>query len=198
MIVQATNIGYDVSSTQFDLALPGGGVGAFPQGCQKQYNAPSTGWGQQYGGVSSRSDCAQLPAKLQPGCQFRFDWLQGANNPTMQYERVACPAQLLAKSSCKRNDDGNYPAAPGGSGSTTSQRTTTTSQRTTTTSKQTTTTQRPATTTSTRQTTTTSSSGATQTHYGQCGGIGWTGPTKCEAGTTCQKQTGNDYYSQCL
>ncbi|RFU25898.1 hypothetical protein B7463_g10441, partial [Scytalidium lignicola] len=35
-------------------------------------------------------------------------------------------------------------------------------------------------TTTTRGTTTTTSSGATQTHWGQCGGQGWTGPTACE------------------
>ncbi|KAA1477226.1 CEL4a mannanase [Dentipellis sp. KUC8613] len=32
--------------------------------------------------------------------------------------------------------------------------------------------------------------------WGQCGGIGWTGPTTCTTGTVCTKQ--NDYYSQCL
>ncbi|EPS45992.1 hypothetical protein H072_30 [Dactylellina haptotyla CBS 200.50] len=32
--------------------------------------------------------------------------------------------------------------------------------------------------------------------YGQCGGIGWTGPTTCVSGWTCVY--GNDYYSQCL
>ncbi|KAG6829832.1 Exoglucanase [Tephrocybe sp. NHM501043] len=55
-------------------------------------------------------------------------------------------------------------------------------------------------TTSTTVTPTTSSSAAastaTQTKYGQCGGIGWTGPTVCAAGSTCTY--GNDYYSQCL
>jgi len=30
--------------------------------------------------------------------------------------------------------------------------------------------------------------------WGQCGGIGWTGPTTCAQGT-CQKQ--DAYYSQC-
>jgi hypothetical protein len=45
-------------------------------------------------------------------------------------------------------------------------------------------------------TTTTTSAGATQTHWGQCGGQGWTGPTACASGTTCQVQ--NPYYSQCL
>jgi len=32
--------------------------------------------------------------------------------------------------------------------------------------------------------------------FGQCGGIGWTGPTTCESGYTCTVV--NDYYSQCL
>jgi len=32
--------------------------------------------------------------------------------------------------------------------------------------------------------------------YGQCGGMGWTGPTTCVAGYTCT--LGNPYYSQCL
>jgi endo-1,4-beta-xylanase len=38
--------------------------------------------------------------------------------------------------------------------------------------------------------------GATQTRWGQCGGNGWQGPTRCESPWTCQKQ--NDWYSQCL
>ncbi|KAJ7224962.1 hypothetical protein B0H12DRAFT_1030704 [Mycena haematopus] len=32
--------------------------------------------------------------------------------------------------------------------------------------------------------------------YGQCGGIGWTGPTSCVSRSTCTFQ--NPYYSQCL
>ncbi|KAJ7117441.1 hypothetical protein C8R44DRAFT_982980 [Mycena epipterygia] len=34
--------------------------------------------------------------------------------------------------------------------------------------------------------------------YGQCGGIGWTGPTTCVPGAVCQAQKQNPYYSQCL
>jgi len=45
-------------------------------------------------------------------------------------------------------------------------------------------------------TTTGSAPAATQTKYGQCGGIGFTGPTACAAGSTCQ--TSSPYYSQCL
>jgi endo-1,4-beta-xylanase len=32
--------------------------------------------------------------------------------------------------------------------------------------------------------------------WGQCGGIGWTGPKCCQSGTTCKYS--NDWYSQCL
>ncbi|KAH8811307.1 putative endo-1,4-beta-xylanase [Xylogone sp. PMI_703] len=45
-------------------------------------------------------------------------------------------------------------------------------------------------------TTTSHAPGATQTHWGQCGGQTYTGPTVCEAGTTCTYS--NPYYSQCL
>ncbi|EPS44791.1 hypothetical protein H072_1225 [Dactylellina haptotyla CBS 200.50] len=62
------------------------------------------------------------------------------------------------------------------------------------------------TTTSTRTTTTTSNAGVPTTKtttaggscaslYGQCGGIGFTGPTCCSQGTC---KVGNPYYSQCL
>ncbi|KAK3897854.1 glycoside hydrolase superfamily [Staphylotrichum tortipilum] len=45
-------------------------------------------------------------------------------------------------------------------------------------------------------TTTTTAPRTTQTHYGQCGGIGWTGPTACETPYGCKYS--NDWYSQCL
>ncbi|RYO56080.1 hypothetical protein AA0116_g8882 [Alternaria tenuissima] len=38
--------------------------------------------------------------------------------------------------------------------------------------------------------------GAGAQKYGQCGGIGFTGPTTCASGCKCVKQ--NDWYSQCL
>ncbi|KAJ5963664.1 uncharacterized protein N7479_003540 [Penicillium vulpinum] len=40
------------------------------------------------------------------------------------------------------------------------------------------------------------STGNIAKHYYQCGGINWTGPTVCEAGTTCVVQ--NPYYHQCV
>ncbi len=34
--------------------------------------------------------------------------------------------------------------------------------------------------------------------YGQCGGINWTGPTCCPSGSSCQTNSDNPYYSQCV
>lgn len=74
---------------------------------------------------------------------------------------------------------------------------TTTTKTTTTTSKAaTTTTASKTTTTTTKASTTTTASGATQTHYGQCGGTGYTGATVCESPYVCTYS--NDFYSQCL
>lgn len=63
---------------------------------------------------------------------------------------------------------------------------------TTTTTTTTTTTKKPTTT----ATTTTSANGATQTQWGQCAGIGYTGPKNCISPWTCKYS--NDWYSQCL
>jgi len=52
------------------------------------------------------------------------------------------------------------------------------------------------TTTTTAPATTTTSSGSCSAHYGQCGGIGWTGASCCASGTTCTYSS--SYYSQCL
>jgi len=53
-------------------------------------------------------------------------------------------------------------------------------------------------TTTTRQVTTTASGGGggTVAQYGQCGGLTWTGATKCVSPYTCK--VSNEYYSQCL
>ncbi|KAG8904493.1 hypothetical protein FRC01_008706, partial [Tulasnella sp. 417] len=65
--------------------------------------------------------------------------------------------------------------------------TTTTTKTSTTTSK---------TTTTTTKTSTSASATGTVAAYGQCGGIGYTGPTTCVSGWTCVYS--NDYYSQCI
>lgn len=80
-----------------------------------------------------------------------------------------------------------------GSGSTgTTSATTTTSTATSTTTKPVTTS-----TTTTSASTTTTAAGAVATHWGQCGGTGYTGPTACESPYTCTAVS-PPYYYQCL
>jgi len=102
MYVQVTNTGSDLNTNQFDIQMPGGGVGIF-NGCQSQWGAPSSGWGAQYGGISSQSQCSQLPTQLQPGCNWRFGWFQNANNPNVNWQVVACPSQLTSITGCSPN-----------------------------------------------------------------------------------------------
>lgn len=100
MLVQVTNTGSDLGSNQFDLAIPGGGVGIFNKGCSSQSGAPGNGWGNQYGGVNSEGECNQLPVDLQQGCKFRFRFMKGASNPDVNFEQVACPPEIVAFTGC--------------------------------------------------------------------------------------------------
>jgi hypothetical protein len=103
MIVQVTTTGNDLGNDQFNIAIPGGGEGS-TQGCTKQYGRDDV-WGADYGGVSHRDDCDALPAPLQAGCYWRFDWFRNADNPDVSWEKVTCPEQLSYTSNCRRNDD---------------------------------------------------------------------------------------------
>ncbi|MDA7746345.1 hypothetical protein N8878_03330 [Psychromonas sp.] len=117
MIVMASNIGYDVAGGQFDLLIPGGGVGAF--------NASSTQWqvtneelGAQYGGfltacqqehgyndTDTLKSCVQSQCDsvfdelgmedLKSGCDWYVDWFEMADNPNLEYEEVTCPDALI-------------------------------------------------------------------------------------------------------
>ncbi|KAF2454712.1 RlpA-like double-psi beta-barrel-protein domain-containing protein-containing protein [Lineolata rhizophorae] len=104
MVVQATNTGGDLGSNHFDLAIPGGGVGQF-NACTNQWGAPPQGWGAQYGGISSRSECDGFPDELKPGCYWRFDWFEGADNPSVSFQQVSCPTEITDITGCRRNDD---------------------------------------------------------------------------------------------
>jgi hypothetical protein len=103
MIVQSTNVGGDVGSGQFDLLLPGGGVGAF-NGCSTQWGTNDLG--SQYGGFLDACDndvgclkdmCQEVFSDKQDlldGCLFHVEWMGGANNPQLKYAEVECPAEL--------------------------------------------------------------------------------------------------------
>ncbi|KAH8822745.1 glycoside hydrolase family 45 protein [Flagelloscypha sp. PMI_526] len=100
MVIQATNTGADLGLNQFDLQIPGGGVGIFTQGCPAQFS--DWNGGAQYGGVSSRLECDNLPEDVRRGCYFRFDWFEGADNPAISFKEVSCPSELTAISGCLR------------------------------------------------------------------------------------------------
>lgn len=107
MIVQAINIG-NISNDQFDLLIPGGGVG--------QLNACNTQWGgsvdlgSTYGGLLSeckddttcmkqkcQSVYGSMPALL-AGCNWFTGWFGSADNPSLVYKQVSCPSQITSKS----------------------------------------------------------------------------------------------------
>lgn len=82
----------------FAILTPGGGTGPHETGCIRQYGST---WGEDYGGVSSMSDCEQLPENLQGGCYWRWNWAGGEiTGWDVEYKEVECPARLTAVSSC--------------------------------------------------------------------------------------------------
>ena len=125
MIVQATNIGFDVGGGQFDLLVPGGGVGAF-NACSSQWGISNSELGAQYGGflqacknelgynaslqqyktcVSNRCDSvfgSRGLTELQQGCQWFAEWFEAADNPALRYREVQCPAELTGGSGMDR------------------------------------------------------------------------------------------------
>jgi len=113
LIIMATNIGGDVQQGQFDILIPGGGVGMF-NGCS------SMGWGsqgEQYGGLLS--DCEKSEnynaAKMltclknkcnssfgsdteaKKGCMFLAEFMHAAGNPEHNYIEVECPEVLKSR-----------------------------------------------------------------------------------------------------
>ncbi|XP_030763222.1 endoglucanase-like [Sitophilus oryzae] len=106
MVVQITNTGAGSSNSSGDqnnieVAMPGGGVGYYTEGCKTQWNAPDLGWGDQYGGVTTEDGCYELPTQLQDGCKFRWEFLNGCSNPPATFEQVVCPQEIVDISGCK-------------------------------------------------------------------------------------------------
>ena len=89
------------SGNCFGLQIPGSGWGSSPNACATQFNV-SSGWGVSNGGISSRSACALLPAVLQSGCYWRFDWLLDIQNPNVTFQDVPCPSALTSITGCQR------------------------------------------------------------------------------------------------
>ncbi|NRB80406.1 MAG: hypothetical protein HRU38_17355 [Saccharospirillaceae bacterium] len=118
MIVMATNIGHDVAGGQFDILIPGGGVGAF-NACSTQWQVSDEALGAQYGGFLTacqadlgyndttrlkscvQNSCDTIFSKpgmedLKRGCDWYVDWFEMADNPKLEYKIVACPAALIS------------------------------------------------------------------------------------------------------
>ncbi|KAJ6516788.1 cellulase [Mycena vitilis] len=117
---------------------------------------------------------------------FWLDGLEGSNPSAPGALRGNCttansvsdPSASVVFSNIKVGDlNSTFTGASTGSGSTTSAPPTSTSA-------------------SSPPTSTSSAPGSTQTHYGQCGGQFYSGPTVCASPYACQAS--NPYYSQCL
>jgi hypothetical protein len=127
LVVMASNIGHDVAggnsslpAGQFDLMVPGGGVGAF-DALSTQVHATNVNWGAGFGGFLTECqkntncgtegslDCYQTCVKdmcdaafgnsglpnLLRGCYWFADWYMAADNPTYYIEEVECPQYLI-------------------------------------------------------------------------------------------------------
>jgi len=108
MIVKVTNTGGDVAGNQFDLMIPGGGVGQNPNTCPNQWKISASDLGPIHGGFLSactgthaakkecvREKCMKLPeGDARKGCFWFVDWYQAADNPQFRYESIQCPSDM--------------------------------------------------------------------------------------------------------
>lgn len=118
MIVQVTNIGYDVTGDHsFDIMIPGAGQGAFSSGCSAQFQGFSSDnfdCGNRFGGCQDKYGCNMLPDELQDACRWRYDWYHWlehegrTNNPFVEFRRVRCPRALVDISGSEPTDDQDY------------------------------------------------------------------------------------------
>ena len=118
IVVMTSNIGHDVEVGQFDLMVPGGGVGAF-DALSTQVNGQNINWGAGFGGfltecqgklgydntLENYQECvkdmcdaafgnAGFPNLLR-GCHWFAEWYMAADNPTYHWEEVECPQYLI-------------------------------------------------------------------------------------------------------
>lgn len=107
MIVQVINIG-GIQANQFDVLIPGGGVGAM-NGCATQWGS-STDLGSTYGGLLSecnddatcmKGKCSSVfgnvSSVLKAGCDWFTGWFSSADNPSLVYKQVSCPSLITSK-----------------------------------------------------------------------------------------------------
>jgi len=113
LIVMCSNVGTDVQSGQFDVMIPGGGVGIF-NGCGSMVGWNLDPTSERYGGMLS--DCERScnyvrscyrscleqkcnsafsgDANAKEGCLFLAHWMNCAGNPLHNFREVECPMLL--------------------------------------------------------------------------------------------------------
>ena len=108
MIVKVSNTGGDVAGNQFDMMIPGGGVGQNANTCTNQWKLSSSQLGPTQGGFltgctgsySAKRDCVREKCMLLPdgdlrkGCIWFVDWYAAADNPQFRYESIQCPSDI--------------------------------------------------------------------------------------------------------
>jgi hypothetical protein len=117
LIVQVVNIG-GIQANQFDIMIPGGGVGANPNACPTEWGTSNIGdtnggflltcQNQNAGNYSAEETCTKNfcstvfsqsdQAGFLAGCNWQVDWFAIANNPKMMYTKVSCPSAITSKS----------------------------------------------------------------------------------------------------
>ncbi|KAK0719379.1 glycoside hydrolase [Lasiosphaeris hirsuta] len=104
MTVQVINVGdtsTSVTTKDFVIQTPGGGVGPNDAGCRFQYGTTWLVLGNQWGGVTNLGECAALPQNLQKGCDWRWNWAGGdVNGWNINYKQVNCPRKITSISGC--------------------------------------------------------------------------------------------------
>lgn len=117
IVVMVSNIGYDVEVGQFDLLIPGGGVGAFDAISTQLGLSDASVLGANGGGIGRVcfeqvgwdgevadfqkciiDGCEKAFSKwpnLLRGCKWYAEWYMAADNPTYNWEEVDCPQYLV-------------------------------------------------------------------------------------------------------
>ena len=117
IVVMVSNIGHDVVEGQFDLLVPGGGVGAFDALSTQLGLTDASVLGANGGGIGRVcfeqvgwdgevadfqkciiDGCEKAFAKwpnLLRGCKWYAEWYMAADNPTYNWEEVECPQYLI-------------------------------------------------------------------------------------------------------
>ena len=117
IVVMVSNIGHDVVEGQFDLLVPGGGVGAFDALSTQLGLTDASVLGANGGGIGRVcfeqvgwdgevadfqkciiDGCEKAFSKwpnLLRGCKWYAEWYMAADNPTYNWEEVECPQYLI-------------------------------------------------------------------------------------------------------